>query len=162
MRRALRAALIKAMSERCQAGVHGHVLGRWDRLAGTCRPMSRRPLVQPGASSRSSGRGSADDLRRQRSESSPLLGRRRTHRVHRGSGAGSKWMGNGRREGYWGGRRTSGSRVTAVTDLQAHSPRTGSSTGRPGRSGLFPRRTTGKVLAQVVRSSRSGAAFPCT
>src|SRR6266567_744992 len=72
-----------------------------------------------------------------------------------GSGASSKWMGNGRREGYW---RQTDVRVEghAVTDLQAAFAENWlEATGHAlGGEGYFPRQERrGEVLAQIVRSS---------
>jgi cardiolipin synthase len=72
-----------------------------------------------------------------------------------GSGASSKWMGDGRREGYW---RQTDVRVEGhvVTDLQAAFAENWlEATGRAlGGPGYFPRQERrGEVLAQVIRSS---------
>ena len=72
-----------------------------------------------------------------------------------GSGASSKWMGNGRREGYW---RQTDVRIEghAVTDLQAAFAENWlEATGHAlGGADYFPRQERrGEVLAQVIRSS---------
>jgi len=91
--------------------------GRWDRLAGHAGRVAGT-LVQPGASSRSSGPWICDDLRRQRSESSP-------HPRRRPDASGSPELrrqlevdGQWAPRGYW---RQTDVRIEghAVTDLQA-------------------------------------------
>ncbi len=79
-----------------------------------------------------------------------------------GSGASSKWMGNGRREGYW---RQTDVRVEghAVTDLQAAFAENWlEATGHAlGGEGYFPRQERrGEVLAQIVRSSPERGSLP--
>jgi cardiolipin synthase len=148
-------ALLKAMSERCRAGVHGHVLV--DGVGSLAMPAeSRETLEQAGC-----------EFAIFRPLDLPTIGdvNNRNHRrilvvdgrigFTGGSGASSKWMGNGRREGYW---RQTDVRVEghAVTDLQAAFAENWlEATGRAlGGPGYFPRQERrGEVLAQVVRSS---------
>ena len=148
-------ALLKAMSERCRAGVHGHVLV--DGIGSAAMPAeSREALKESGCEV--AGFHPVDlptvfDV---------------NYRNHRrilvvdgrigftgGSGASSKWMGNGRREGYW---RQTDVRIEghAVTDLQAAFAENWlEATGHAlGGADYFPRQERrGEVLAQVVRSS---------
>src|SRR3984893_15813055 len=148
-------ALLKVMSERCQAGVHGHVLV--DGLGSLSMPAeSRETLERAGC-----------EFAIFRPVDLPTIGEinNRNHRrilvvdgrigFTGGSGASSKWMGNGRREGYW---RQTDVRVEghAVTDLQAAFVEnwletTGKALGGPA---YFPRQERrGEVWAQVLRSS---------
>src|SRR3989454_3285143 len=148
-------ALIKAMSERCQAGVHGHVLV--DGIGSLAMPAeSRETLVQAGC-----------EFAIFRPVDLPTISdvNDRNHRrilvvdgrigFTGGSGASSKWMGNGRREGYW---RQTDVRIEghAVTDLQAAFAENWlEATGRAlGGAAYFPRQERqGDVLAQIGRSS---------
>src|SRR6266852_858568 len=148
-------ALLKAMSERCLAGVHGHVLV--DGIGSLAMPAeSRETLERAGC-----------EFAIFRPLDLPTIGtvNNRNHRrilvvdgrigFTGGSGASSKWMGDGRREGYW---RQTDVRVEghAVTDLQAAFAENWlEATGRAlGGPGYFPRQERrGEVLAQVIRSS---------
>jgi cardiolipin synthase len=148
-------ALLKAMSERCQAGVHGHVLV--DGVGSLAMPAESREILERAGCEFAVFR--PVDL--------PSIGEL-NHRNHRrilvvdgqigftgGSGASSKWMGNGRREGYW---RQTDVRIEGhvVTDLQAAFAENWlEATGRAlGGTGYFPRQDRrGDVLAQIVRSS---------
>jgi len=156
-------ALLKAMSERCLAGVHGHVLV--DGIGSLAMPAeSRETLERAGC-----------EFAIFRPLDLPTIGtvNNRNHRrilvvdgrigFTGGSGASSKWMGDGRREGYW---RQTDVRVEghAVTDLQAAFAENWlEATGRAlGGTGYFPRQERrGEVLAQVIRSSpeRGGQAM---
>src|ERR1700730_754203 len=156
-------ALLKVMSERCQAGVHGHVLV--DGIGSLSMPAeSRETLERAGC-----------EFAIFRPVDLPTIGEvnNRNHRrilvvdgrigFTGGSGASSKWMGNGRREGYW---RQTDVRIEghAVTDLQAAFAENWlEATGRAlGGPGYFPRQERrGEVLAQGVRSSpeRGGQAM---
>ncbi len=148
-------ALLRAMSERCQAGVQGHVL--LDGIGSLAMPAeSRETLERAGC-----------EVAIFRPLDLPTIGEvnNRNHRrilvvdgrigFTGGSGASSKWMGDGRREGYW---RQTDVRIEghAVTDLQAAFAEnwleaTGHALGGPG---YFPRQERrGEVLAQIVRSS---------
>ena len=155
-------ALIKAMSERCQAGVHGHVLV--DGIGSLAMPAeSRATLEQAGC-----------EFAIFRPVDLPTIFdvNDRNHRrilvvdgrigFTGGSGASSKWMGNGRREGYW---RQTDVRVEghAVTDLQAAFAENWlEATGHAlGGEGYFPRQERrGEVLAQIVRSSPERGSLP--
>jgi len=148
-------ALLKAMSERCLAGVHGHVLV--DGIGSLAMPAeSRETLERAGC-----------EFAIFRPLDLPTIGavNNRNHRrilvvdgrigFTGGSGASSKWMGDGRREGYW---RQTDVRVEghAVTDLQAAFAENWlEATGRAlGGPEYFPRQERrGEVLAQVIRSS---------
>ena len=148
-------ALLKAMTERCRAGVHGHVLV--DGIGSLAMPAESQELLKQAGC----------EFAIFRPVDPPTLGQV-NHRNHRrilvvdgrigftgGSGASSKWMGNGRREGFW---RQTDVRVEghAVTDLQAAFAENWlEATGRAlGGPGYFPRQERrGEVLAQVVRSS---------
>jgi cardiolipin synthase len=148
-------ALLRAMSERCQAGVHGHVLV--DGVGSLAMPAeSRETLERAGC-----------EFAIFRPVDLPTIGEL-NNRNHRrilvvdgrigftgGSGASSKWMGNGRREGYW---RQTDVRIEGhvVTDLQAAFAENWlEATGRAlGGADYFPRQDRrGEVLAQIVRSS---------
>jgi len=155
-------ALIKAMSERCQAGVHGHVLV--DGIGSLSMPAeSRETLEQAGC-----------EFAIFRPVDLPTIFdvNDRNHRrilvvdgrigFTGGSGASSKWMGNGRREGYW---RQTDVRIEghAVTDLQAAFAENWlEATGRAlGGADYFPRQERrGDVLAQIVRSSPERGSLP--
>ena len=104
-------ALLKAMTERCQAGIHGHVLV--DAIGSQAMPAESREALE----------GAGCEFALFKPVDLPTIGEvdNRNHRrilvvdgrigFTGGSGASSKWMGNGRREGYW--RQTDvGSRVT--------------------------------------------------
>lgn len=148
-------ALVRAMSERCRAGVHGHVLV--DGIGSQRIPTEyRATLEQAGC-----------EVAIFHPVDLPTLGDL-DHRNHRrilvvdgrigftgSSGASSKWMGNGRREGYW---RQTDMRIEghAVTDLQAAFAEDWlEATGHAlGGRGYFPREEArGQVPVQVVRSS---------
>jgi len=155
-------ALIKAMSERCQAGVHGHILV--DGIGSVSMPAeSRQTLERAGC-----------EFAIFRPVDLPTISdvNERNHRrilvvdgrigFTGGSGASSKWMGNGRREGYW---RQTDVRIEghAVTDLQAAFAENWlETTGRAlGGAGYFPRQERrGDVLAQIVRSSPERGSLP--
>jgi cardiolipin synthase A/B len=155
-------ALVKAMSERCQAGVHGHVLV--DGIGSLSMPAeSRQTLEHAGC-----------ELAIFRPVDLPTLFdvNDRNHRrilvvdgrigFTGGSGASSKWMGNGRREGHW---RQTDVRIEghAVTDLQAAFAENWlEATGRAlGGADYFPRQErAGEVLAQIVRSSPERGSLP--
>ena len=156
-------ALLTAMSERCQAGVRGHVLV--DGIGSLAMPAETRETLERAGCEFAIFRPL--DL--------PSIGdvNNRNHRrilvvdgrigFTGGSGASSKWMGNGRREGYW---RQTDVRIEghAVTDLQAAFAENWlEATGRAlGGPGYFPRQERrGEVLAQIVRSSpeRGGQAM---
>lgn len=148
-------ALVKAMSERCRAGIRGHVLV--DGIGSLAMPAELRDsLTEAGC-----------EVATFHPVDVQSLGEI-NYRNHRrilvvdgrigftgSSGASSKWMGNGRREGYW---RQTDVRVEghAVTDLQAAFVEnwletTGQALGGPG---YFPRQERrGEVRAQIVRSS---------
>ena len=148
-------ALVKAMSERCRAGVKGHVLV--DGIGSLGMPEDLRDsLTEAGC-----------ELAIFHPVDVPSFGQinNRNHRrilvvdgligFTGSSGASSKWMGDGRREGYW---RQTDVRVEghAVTDLQAAFVEnwletTGKALGGPG---YFPRQERrGEVRTQIVRSS---------
>jgi cardiolipin synthase A/B len=155
-------ALLKAMSERCQAGVHGHVLV--DGIGSLAMPAeSRETLERAGC-----------EFAIFRPVDLPTIGEinNRNHRrilvvdgrigFTGGSGASSKWMGNGRREGYW---RQTDVRIEghAVTDLQAAFAENWlEATGRAlGGADYFPRQERrGDVLAQIIRSSPERGSLP--
>jgi cardiolipin synthase A/B len=155
-------ALLKAMSERCQAGVHGHILV--DGIGSLSMPAeSRQTLEQAGC-----------EFAIFRPVDLPTISdvNDRNHRrilvvdgrigFTGGSGASSKWMGNGRREGYW---RQTDVRVEghAVTDLQAAFAENWlEATGRAlGGAEYFPRQERrGEVLVQIVRSSPERGSLP--
>jgi cardiolipin synthase A/B len=155
-------ALIRAMSERCQSGVHGHILV--DGIGSLSMPAeSRQTLEQAGC-----------EFAIFRPVDLPTIFEvnDRNHRrilvvdgrigFTGGSGASSKWMGNGRREGYW---RQTDVRIEghAVTDLQAAFAENWlEATGRAlGGAGYFPRQERrGDVLAQIVRSSPERGSLP--
>ena len=155
-------ALIRAMSERCQSGVHGHILV--DGIGSLAMPAeSRQTLEQAGC-----------EFAIFRPVDLPTIFdvNDRNHRrilvvdgrigFTGGSGASSKWMGNGRREGYW---RQTDVRIEghAVTDLQAAFAENWlEATGRAlGGAGYFPRQERrGEVLAQIVRSSPERGSLP--
>jgi cardiolipin synthase A/B len=155
-------ALLKVMSERCQAGVHGHVLV--DGIGSLSMPAeSRETLERAGC-----------EFAIFRPVDLPTIGEinNRNHRrilvvdgrigFTGGSGASSKWMGNGRREGYW---RQTDVRIEghAVTDLQAAFAENWlEATGRAlGGADYFPRQERrGEVLAQIIRSSPERGSLP--
>src|SRR6266478_5630749 len=155
-------ALLKAMSERCLAGVHGHVLV--DGIGSLAMPAeSRETLERAGC-----------EFAIFRPLDLPTIGavNNRNHRrilvvdgrigFTGGSGASSKWMGDGRREGYW---RQTDVRIEghAVTDLQAAFAENWlEATGRAlGGAAYFPRQERqGDVLAQIVRSSPERGSLP--
>ena len=155
-------ALIRAMSERCQSGVHGHILV--DGIGSLAMPTeSRQTLEQAGC-----------EFAIFRPVDLPTIFdvNDRNHRrilvvdgsigFTGGSGASSKWMGNGRREGYW---RQTDVRIEghAVTDLQAAFAENWlEATGRAlGGADYFPRQERrGEVLAQIVRSSPERGSLP--
>jgi len=148
-------ALLRAMSERCRAGVHGHVLV--DGIGSAGMPAeSRETLKEAGC-----------EIAVFHPVDLPTIFdvNNRNHRrilvvdghigFTGGSGASSKWMGNGLREGYW---RQTDVRIEghAVTDLQAAFAENWlEATGHAlGGADYFPRQERrGEVLAQVVRSS---------
>lgn len=148
-------ALVRAMSERCRAGVRGHVLV--DGIGSQRMPAEYRATLERAGC----------EVAIFHPVDLPTIGEL-DHRNHRrilvvdgrvgftgSSGASSKWMGNGRREGYW---RQTDVRIEghAVTDLQAAFAEdwleaTGHALGGPG---YFPREEArGQVPVQVVRSS---------
>jgi cardiolipin synthase len=154
-------ALIDAMSERCRAGVYGHVL--LDGIGSVnMPPEDREALDRAGcevAVFRPVEPGALPDI---------------NHRNHRrvlvvdgrigftgSSGASSKWMGNGRRQGYW---RQTDVRVEgrAVHDLQAAFVEnwleaTGVALGGPEY--FPPLDERGDVLVQVVRGAPARGSF---
>jgi cardiolipin synthase A/B len=155
-------ALLKAMTERCQAGIHGHVLV--DAIGSQAMPAeSREALERAGC-----------EFALFKPVDLPTIGEvnNRNHRrilvvdgrigFTGGSGASSKWMGNGRREGYW---RQTDVRIEghAVTDLQAAFAENWlEATGRAlGGAAYFPRQERrGEVQAQIVRSSPERGSLP--
>jgi len=156
-------ALLRAMSERCQAGVRGHVL--IDGVGSLAMPPESRETLERA--------GCEFAIFRPLELSTIGEVNNRNHRrilvvdgrigFTGGSGASSKWMGDGRREGYW---RQTDVRLEghAVTDLQAAFAESWlEATGRAlGGPGYFPRQERrGEVLAQIVRSSpeRGGQAM---
>ncbi len=148
-------ALVKAMGERCRAGVRGHVL--LDGIGSLGMPAELRDsLTEAGC-----------EVATFHPVDVPSLGEvnNRNHRrilvvdgrigFTGSSGASSKWMGDGRREGHW---RQTDVRIEghAVTDLQAAFVENWlETTGRAlGGPGYFPRQERrGEVRAQIVRSS---------
>ncbi len=148
-------ALVQAMSERCRAGVHGHVL--LDAVGSLNMPPDYRETLDRAGCEVAFFH-----------PLDPFAIHTVDHRNHRrilvvdgrigftgSSGASSKWMGNGRREGYW---RQTDVRVEGrvVNDLQAaFAVNWLEVTGHAlGGKGYFPRQESrGSVLAQVVRSS---------
>jgi len=154
-------ALVEAISERCRAGIRAHVL--LDGFGSMKMPAElRQQLVDAGcevATFRPIRPWAVDEA---------------NNRNHRrilvvdgkvgftgGSGASSKWMGNGRREGHW---RETDARMEgpAVNDLQGAFAEnwleaTGHVLGGPGYFGPQPAR--GTVRAQVVRSSPTNGSF---
>lgn len=148
-------ALLKVMSERCQTGVHGHVLV--DGIGSLSMPAESRETLEHA--------GCEFAIYRPVDVPTIFDVNNRNHRrilvvdgvigFTGGSGASSKWMGNGRRDGYW---RQTDVRIEghAVTDLQAAFAENWlEATGRAlGGADYFPRQERrGEVLAQVIRSS---------
>ena len=148
-------ALLSAMSERCQAGVHGHVLV--DGIGSLSMPAESRETLERA--------GCEFAIFRPVDVPTIFDVNDRNHRrilvvdgrigFTGGSGASSKWMGDGRRDGYW---RQTDVRIEghAVTDLQAAFAENWlEATGRAlGGADYFPRQDRrGDVLAQVIRSS---------
>ena len=153
--------LVEAISERCRAGIRAHVL--LDGFGSMKMPAElRQQLVDAGcevATFRPIRPWAVDEA---------------NNRNHRrilvvdgkvgftgGSGASSKWMGNGRRDGHW---RETDARMEgpAVNDLQGAFAEnwleaTGHVLGGPGYFGPQPAR--GTVRAQVVRSSPTNGSF---
>lgn len=154
-------ALVKAMSERCQAGVHGHVL--LDGIGSHGMPAEYRETLERAGC----------EVAIFHPLELPTIGEvnNRNHRrilvvdgrigFTGSSGASSKWMGNGLREGYW---RQTDVRLEghAVTDLQAAFAENWlEATGHAlGGKGYFPRQESrGSVLAQILRSSPEQGSF---
>jgi cardiolipin synthase len=154
-------ALVRAMSERCEAGVHGHVLVD-GAGSNNMPPEDREALERAGCEV-----AVFHPL-------DPAAVWQVNHRNHRrvlvvdgrigftgSSGASSKWMGNGRAQGYW---RQTDVRLEgrAVNDLQAAFVENWlEATGRAlGGEQYFPRLTNkGEVLAQIVRGSPDRGGF---
>ncbi len=153
--------LVEAISERCRAGVRGHVL--LDAFGSLKMPPELRQQLQDAGCEVATFR----PLR-------PWALDEANNRNHRrilvvdgkvgftgGSGASSKWMGNGRREGHW---RETDARMEgpAVNDLQgAFAENWLEATGHVlGGDGYFaPQPARGTVRAQVVRSSPTNGSF---
>lgn len=148
-------ALVKAMSERCRAGVQGHVLV--DGIGSLGMPAELRDsLTEAGCE--------VATFHPVDVQSIGQINNRNHRRIlvvdgligfTGSSGASSKWMGDGRREGHW---RQTDVRVEghAVTDLQAAFVENWlETTGRAlGGPGYFPRQERrGDVRTQIVRSS---------
>lgn len=153
--------LVEAICERCRAGIRAHVL--LDGFGSLKMPPElRQQLEQAGcevATFRPLRPWSLDEA---------------NNRNHRrilvvdgqvgftgGSGASSKWMGNGRRDGHW---RETDARLEgpAVNDLQGAFVEnwleaTGSVLGGDGY--FAPQPPRGSVRAQVVRSSPTNGSF---
>jgi cardiolipin synthase A/B len=147
--------VVEALSERCRAGVHGHVL--LDGIGSLSMPPELRDMLER------SGCEVAVYHPLSPFEISDV-----NNRNHRrilvvdgrigftgGSGASSKWMGDGRQTGYW---RQTDVRIEGpvVNDLQSAFAQTWREiTGRVlGGEGYFPREPDrGHVTAQIVRSS---------
>jgi cardiolipin synthase len=154
-------ALINAMSERCRAGVYGHIL--LDGIGSlNMPPEDREALDRAGCE--------VAVFHPLEPTALPDINRRNHRRVlvvdgrigfTGSSGASSKWMGNGRRQGYW---RQTDVRVEgrAVHDLQAAFVEnwleaTGSALG--GAAYFPPLDDQGNVLAQVVRGAPARGSF---
>ncbi len=153
--------MVEAISERCRAGVRAHVL--LDGFGSLKMPPELRQQLQDAGCEVATFR----PLR-------PWALDEANNRNHRrilvvdgkvgftgGSGASSKWMGNGRREGHW---RETDARMEgpAVNDLQgAFAENWLEATGHVlGGVGYFaPQPARGKVRAQIVRSSPTNGSF---
>jgi cardiolipin synthase len=153
--------LVEAISERCRAGVRAHVL--LDGFGSLKMPPELRQQLE--------GAGCEVAIFRPLRPWSLDKANNRNHRrilvvdgkigFTGGSGASSKWMGNGRREGHW---RETDARMEgpAVNDLQGAFAEnwletTGHVLGGPGYFAIQPAR--GNVRAQVVRSSPTNGSF---
>jgi cardiolipin synthase len=154
-------ALVRAMSERCQAGVHGHIL--IDGVGSDNMPSEDREAL---------GRAGCEVAVFHPLDPAEVW--QVNHRNHRrvlvvdgrigftgSSGASSKWMGNGRAPGYW---RQTDVRLEgrAVNDLQAAFVENWlEATGRAlGGEQYFPQLTNkGDVPAQIVRGSPERSGF---
>jgi len=153
--------MVEAISERCRAGVRAHVL--LDGFGTLKMPPDLRKQLEDAGCEVATFR----PLR-------PWALDEANNRNHRrilvvdgkmgftgGSGASSKWMGNGRREGHW---RETDARMEgpAVNDLQgAFAENWLEATGHVlGGAGYFaPQPARGTVRAQVVRSSPTNGSF---
>jgi cardiolipin synthase len=154
-------ALVRAMSERCQAGVHSHILV--DGAGSNNMPPEDREALERA--------GCEVAVFHPLDPSSVWQVNHRNHRrvlvvdgrigFTGSSGASSKWMGNGRAQGYW---RQTDVRLEgrAVNDLQAAFVENWlEATGRAlGGEQYFPQLTNkGEVLAQIVRGSPERGGF---
>ena len=153
--------LVEAISERCRAGVRAHVL--LDGFGSLKMPVELRQTLEAAGCEVATFR----PLR-------PWALDEANNRNHRrilvvdgkvgftgGSGASSKWMGNGRRDGHW---RETDARMEGptVNDLQgAFAENWLEATGNVlGGDGYFaPQPARGSVRAQVVRSSPTNGSF---
>ncbi|HSB62077.1 MAG TPA: phospholipase D-like domain-containing protein [Vicinamibacteria bacterium] len=152
--------IVDALSERCRRGVRGHVL--LDGFGSMNMPAEYREELE-AAGCEVAVFHSLNPLRLD------TLNRRNHRRIlvvdgrvgfTGGSGASSRWLGDGRRPGYW---RQTDVRVEGpvVNDLQAAFAEswlqaTGEMLGGPDYFGRPP--AAGPVVAQVVRSSPTGGA----
>jgi cardiolipin synthase len=153
--------IVEAMSRRCLAGVKGHVL--LDAVGSVNMPPEFREKLERAGCEVATFR-----------PLDPLEINRVNNRNHRrilvvdgrigftgGSGASSKWMGNGLAQGQW---RQTDVRVEGpvVNDLQAAFVESWlEATGRAlgGRGYFGPPVTRGNVVAQVVRSSPASGSY---
>ena len=148
-------AIVKAISERCRAGIRARVL--LDAFGSLKMPVElTQELEQSGcalATFRPLTPWTADNANN-RNHRRILVVDARTGFTG-GSGASSKWMGNGRQKGQW---RETDVRVEgpAVNDLQgAFAENWLEATGEMlgGDAFFAPQPSRGSVVAQVVRSS---------
>lgn len=154
-------ALVRAMSERCQAGVHGHIL--IDGAGSNYMPPEDHEALKRA--------GCEVAVFHPRDSAGVWHVNHRNHRrvlvvdgrigFTGSSGASSKWMGNGRAQGYW---RQTDVRLEgrAVNDLQAAFVENWlEATGRAlGGGQYFPQLPNkGEVLAQIVRGSPERGGF---
>lgn len=147
--------VVDALSERCRAGVHGHVL--LDGIGSLNMPPELRGVLERSgcevAVFHPLSPFAIDDLNNRNHRRILVVDGRIGFTG--GSGASSKWMGDGRRTGYW---RQTDVRIEGpvVSDLQAAFAESWrQTTGRIlGGEGYFPREPErGRVVAQIVRSS---------
>lgn len=154
-------ALVEAISERCRAGLRAHVL--LDGFGTLKMPPELRQTLEGAGCEVATFR----PLRPWTMDDANNRNHRRILVVDGkvgftgGSGASSKWMGNGRREGQW---RETDARMEgpAVNDLQgAFAENWLEATGRVlGGEGYFgPQPARGAARAQIVRSSPTNGSF---
>jgi cardiolipin synthase len=154
--------VVEALSERCRAGVHGHVL--LDGIGSLNMPPELRSMLERSgcevAVYHPLSPFAVDDLNRRNHRRILVVDGRIGFTG--GSGASSKWMGDGRRTGYW---RQTDVRIEGpvVGDLQsAFAESWRQTTSRVlGGEGYFPREPQrGEVTAQIVRSSPRRGSSP--